>query len=120
MPYTILPTTSLHYYENPITINVLRDNNIRESSINSAMNNGFSTNIEFSNTLNNSFNPNISNNLSLLTQHNILAENPEMIQEEDFIYIIQNSIQPELQLLLASPIISSNNNIYPFLEYKVN
>jgi len=121
IPYTILPTTSLNYYENPMTVNTLRDNNIRESSINETMQNGYQPNIQFSATTTPSkFNPDLTNPISILAQHNILAEQTESIKTKDFIDIIQNSTNPELQLLLVSPLISSTENIYPFLEYKLN
>jgi len=117
--YTVLPMTSVLYYEDPWLVDILRDNNIRESTVNeSHIDPKYQTNIEISNSLSNIYNPIVTNSPRLLSGHNVLAEIPDELRYKTLVYIIQNSEKPELQLLLTSPLQSRNQNIYPFLEYK--
>jgi len=114
--FKIIPKTAIFYNLDPNKVDILFDNNFREDSINSAI----SPNIIFSNSLSKKFNPITKNNsISLISWHNTIAENPDIIKNLSFWNILSNSYS-NISIGINYLLQSRNQQIYPFLEYKFN
>lgn len=121
--FTIIPQTNVRYNTDPPTVDVFTDNNIRKSIIN---------NYDISDTTPSSyvffkpwqqyFDPvNIN---SVLTEHNMISQYSDFLNTLSFSSLLtppsgiitKNNI---LSFTLVSPLVTRNDFVYPFLEYRV-
>lgn len=105
----ILPSTSINYASNPIQINTNQDTHIRESIINTYNN---IPNIVFGN----SRNPIGTDNIQSL---NAGGQAGKQVQDMTFTTLFNDIQQWIITLSLDESAVTNNNNVYPFLEYKV-
>lgn len=120
MSFTVLPWNKIFYNqagEDPALVDILRDTNIRENTINNQIINPvlYNPNITFSS----SKNP-ITPASSTPDQQIVIASEPQYITGMSFQQLFSDaSISGlKMELSLVDMLRSRNMNIYPFLEYR--